>query len=388
MPSLPSESAEVLVVGAGIAGTSAAYFIAPHRDTLVLEREDQPGYHSTGRSAAQFIATYGPPQVRALTRASRAFFERPPAGFADVPLLHRRAVMTLGLEGQESALDAAWAVLASVDPSGRRLTPAQAQAIVPTLRTDRLIGALLEPDAFDIDVHALHQGFLRGLRAHGGRVRTDAEVAALTHVDGRWHATLRDGAVVAAACVVDAAGAWGDVLARQAGVAPLGLEPRRRSAFVFDPPAGVDIAGWPLVVDAGHRFYFKPDAGRLLASPANEDPTFPQDVQPEALDVALGIDRIEAHTTLVVGRPRRTWAGLRSFVADGDLVAGFDAAAPGFFWCVGQGGYGIQTAPAMGQAVASLVLGRALPASLVRAGVSAAALSPHRPGLAARTGAP
>ena len=368
--------ADVLVVGGGMAGASVAAFLAPHARVLLLERESQCGYHSTGRSAAQYIATYGPPQVRALTLASRAFFDAPPEGFANAPILTPRGALTVGYEGQQAALDEAWALLQSVGGRGERLDAAQAQAMVPVLKREGLLGAVHEPDSFDMDVHALHQGFLRMLRRAGGPVVTGAEGQSAQRRSGQWHLQTTAGAFEAPV-LVNAAGAWCDVLAGLAGVAPIGLVPKRRAAFTFAPPAGVDITHWPLVIGASHDWYIKPDAGMLLGSPANEDPTAPQDVQPEELDIAWGVHRIEQHTTLTP-RPAHTWAGLRSFVPDGELVAGFDPDAEGFFWCAGQGGYGIQTSAAMGMVGAALVAGEALPEAITRFGVDAARLSPGR----------
>jgi len=376
MAPAPAVGADVLVVGGGIAGAAVAHALAPHARVVVLERESQPGYHSTGRSAAQYIASYGPPQVRALTLASREFLERPPAGFAGVPLLRQRSTLTVGFAGQDALLDEAQALLRAVSASGARLDADAAQAMVPVLRRERLIGAIHEPESWDMDVHALHQGFLRGLRAQGGRLVTQAEVTALRFERGHWR-LVAGGTGYEAPLVVNAAGAWCDVIAALAGVSPIGLVPRRRSALMFAPPAGVETAHWPLVIAADHGWYFKPDAGQLLGSPANEDPTEPQDVQPEELDIALAMHRIEEATTLQV-RPTHTWAGLRSFAPDGGLVGGWDPDAPGFFWVAGQGGYGIQTAPAMGAGCAALLRRQPLPAALQRAGLTEAMLAPAR----------
>lgn len=370
------QTCDYLVVGAGIAGASIAYWLAPHGRTVVLEREAQPGYHSTGRSAAQYIATYGTPQVRALTLASRAFLDQPPPGFCDAPLLRQRATLTVGQTGQQAELDEAWAVLQSVTDTGRYLTPEQACAIVPALRPERLIGAILEPESYDMDVHAMHQGYLRGVKQYGGQIVTHAEVQAVEKVGALWRVQAGD-AVYEAPVLVNAAGAWCDHIATLAHVKPIGLTPKRRSAFTFKPPAGMDTADWPLVIAADHSFYFKPDAGMLLGSPANADPTHAQDVQPEELDIALGAHHIEEATTLQV-RPAHTWAGLRSFVADGDLVGGFAPDAPGFFWVAAQGGYGIQTSAAMGEACAALARGLPLPAHIARFGLTADMLSPAR----------
>jgi D-arginine dehydrogenase len=372
----PAIGCDFLVVGAGIAGASVAYWLAPHGRTVVLERESQPGYHATGRSAAQYIATYGTSQVRALTQASLAFLEQPPAGFADTAILARRGALTIASNGQETLLDEAWRLLRSVTDTGQRLDAEAARAMVPVLRRDRVAGAILEPDSYDIDVHTLHQGFLRSFKRAGGRVVVDAQVEAIVRTGEGWRVAT-PAASYESPVLVNAAGAWCDVLACMAGVAPVGLVPRRRTAFTFRPPAGLDVSRWPLVIAADHGFYFKPDAGMLLGSPANADATGPQDVQPEELDIALGMQRIEDHTTLSV-RPEHSWAGLRSFVADGDLVGGFDDDRPGFFWCAGQGGYGIQTAPAMGQACAALVRGQPLPEQVARFGLTPAMLSPRR----------
>ena len=368
---------DFLIVGAGIAAASLGYFLAPHGRVTLLEREAQPGYHSTGRSAALFMASYGTDQVRALTLASRAFLDTPPPGFADVPILSPRGALFAATPEQAGLLDEHCALLARMSPQSRRLNREQTLALVPVLRPELLLGGALEPDAADIDVHALHQGYLRGLRRHGGQLVCDAEV---THAErhGAGWVVQAGGREHRAAVLVNAAGAWCDVIARMAGVAPIGLQPKRRSAFVFAPPQGVDVSRWPSVVGADESWYFKPDAGLLLGSPANADPVDPQDVQPEELDIALGIHRIEEHTTLQIRRPQRTWAGLRSFVADGDLVGGFDTQVPGFFWVAAQGGYGIQTSAAMGQACAALLRGEALPPHLSDFGLTPAMLSPAR----------
>jgi D-arginine dehydrogenase len=372
--------ADVLVVGSGIAAASVGYWLAPHARVVLLEREDQPGYHSTGRSAALFFESYGTAQVRALTMASRAFLDRPPAGFAAGPILAPRGALIVASPGDEALLEAQWAVLRSVSERGRRLDRADTLAIVPALRPEHVLGAVHEPDAADMDVHALHQGYLRGIRRHGGEIVCNAEVTALQRdAAGRWQATA-GGRRHEADVVVNAAGAWCDVVARLAGAAPIGLVPKRRSAFVFAPPDDVASARWPLVAGIHHDWYIKPDAGLLLGSPANEDAVEPHDVQPEELDIALAVDRIEAMTTLRVPRVLRRWAGLRSFVGDGDLVGGFDPAVPGFFWVAAQGGYGIQTSAAMGEACAALIRGQPLPPRIAAFGLSEAMLSPKRLG--------
>lgn len=370
-------TADFIVVGGGIAGASVAHWLAPHGRVVLLERESQPGYHATGRSAALFMESYGTPQVRALTMASRAFLEHPPEGFAEHPLLTPRGAMMVASPGQEGLLEEAWTVLAAVTPNARRLDPAGACALVPVLRAEQVAGAVLEPDAADMDVHAIHQGYLRGLRRAGGLIVCNAEVTALARSAGLWRVQA-GGTVHEAPVVVNAAGAWVDRVAALAGVRPIGIQPRRRSAFVFSLPDGVDASAWPMTIGVNEDWYIKPDAGMMLGSPANADPVEPQDVQPEELDIALAIHRIEAMTRLTIRRPARTWAGLRSFVADGDLVGGFDADAAGFFWVAAQGGYGIQTSAAMGEACAALARGLPVPPHIAAFGLDAAMLGPGR----------
>ncbi|HEY2190071.1 MAG TPA: FAD-dependent oxidoreductase [Caldimonas sp.] len=372
------QTADVLIVGAGIAGASIGHFLAPHRRLVMLERESQPGYHSTGRSAALFFESYGTAQVRALTLASRAFLDAPPAGFVEGPILAPRGALLIAAPGQDADLADAWDVLRTTSPRGALLDAGAARELVPVLREGTVLGAVFEPDAADIDVHRLHQGFLRSIRRAGGGIVCDADVAAIARGDrgGVWHVDA-GGVRYQAPVIVDAAGAWCDRVAALAGVAPIGLVAKRRSILAFAPPEGLHATHWPMFGSVGDGWYVKPDAGLLLGSPANADPVAPQDVQPEELDIALAIDRIEAATTLSV-RPRRTWAGLRSFVADGDLVGGFAAEAPGFFWLAAQGGYGIQTAAAMGEACAALVRGEPVPVRIAAFGVTAESLGPTR----------
>ncbi|NEX62541.1 NAD(P)/FAD-dependent oxidoreductase [Noviherbaspirillum galbum] len=373
---------DFIIIGAGIAGASLAAELAPHASVAILEQEPQPGWHSTGRSAALFSETYGTPMIRALTRASRAFLERPPQGFTEHPILSPRGVMHVAMKGQEELLQRAVAEARAGSPDAVLLDARETVARCPVLRADMVAGALHEPDAMDIDVHALHQGYLKRQRNAGGRLFVDARLEqANRQGQGQgqgWQIRLQDGRTLGARVLVNAAGAWADTVAGLCGVPPIGLQPKRRTAFTFDAPAGVDFAGWPTVIGIDESYYFKPDAGQLLGSPANADPVSPHDVQPEELDVATGIYRIEEATTLQIRRPRRTWAGLRSFVADGDLVIGPEPEEPQFFWVAAQGGYGIQSAPAVAQLAAALLLGREVPESLAKHGVRAEPLSPAR----------
>jgi D-arginine dehydrogenase len=368
---------DFLVVGAGMAGASAAYELAGLGSVILIEREDVPGYHTTGRSAAVFTEAYGNREIRGLTTASRAFYDAPPEGFGKDPLLTPRGGLFIGREDQQDELQQHYRDCHTLVPSVTLVDGAEACRLVPILRADYVAGAVYEPDAMGIDVNALHQGYLSGLKARGGSLITDAELISLKRTDGLWQTETRAGAYVAPV-VVNAAGAWCDVVGELAGMRPIGLVPKRRTAFVFDAPDGIDTNSWPLMADIGEEFYIKPDGGRLLGSPADETPMPPQDIQPDELDIAIAVDRIEKATTVKIKRIHNKWAGLRSFVADKTLVAGFDSEAGGFFWLAGQGGYGIQTAPAMSSITAALASGGSFPAHVAERGVSAADLDPAR----------
>ncbi len=366
---------DVVVVGAGIAGASAAYEMAADRSVLILEQEAHPGHHTTGRSAALFSETYGNAAIRALTAGSRRLYEQPPASFA-TPLLSPRGVILVARPDQAARLQR-W--VASVVSAASAMTAAEVLARVPLLRPDYVGAGAFEPGAMDIDVHALHDGYLRGAKARGAALVTGTRLAALTRSGAGW--TVRSGAGTwTAGTVVNAAGAWADEVAALAGAAPCGLQPMRRTALTVDLPDGMDAMGWPVVIDADERFYFKPEGGRLLLSPADETPMPPCDVKPDELDIAVCVDRVQRAADLPVCRVVRAWAGLRSFVADRTPVVGFDPCVPGFFWLAGQGGYGIQTAPAMGRLAAALLARLGTPPDLAEWGVDAAALAPGRPG--------
>lgn len=351
---MTTEDFDIVVIGAGMAGATAAACLSVDNRVALIEAEAVAGYHTTGRSAAIWIQNYGPPDVRALTRLSRAFYESPPAGFAEAPLIRRRAVLTLATAAQLPALEAALAAGLGI----RRLTIPAAEALVPALRPGYLGGAALEEDAFDMDVAAIHQGFLRLLRTHGGALGLRSRAGRIERRDRMWEVEAATGVVFRAPVVVNAAGAWGDEVARIAGAAPLGLEPRRRTAAIVDP-SPFDVSDWPMVIDVDEGWYARPEARtRLMVSPADATPTHAHDVQPEELDIAVGIDRMQQALDIPVRRVEHSWAGLRTFTPDGSLAFGWDPRVEGLFWCVGQGGYGIQTAPAAGRLVADLVMRR------------------------------
>ena len=371
------------IIGAGIAGVSAAYHLAPKARMVILEREHVAAYHTTGRSAALHSETYGSAEIRAITVASGRFYRKPPAGFTDHPLLTPRGALIAGRAEQQAATQKAAAEYARLVPSVRWLDPVEALRRQPLLKPEAAAGGAIFEEAEDMDVAAIHGGFLKGARAAGAVLRLDAEVTSLERKDGRWTIRLRDGESVTAAAIVNASGAWADVLAGLAGAAPVGLVPKRRTAFTFDAPAdllqrGLDLARLPMAIDFDETWYIKPEVGQFLGSPADETPSPPCDAQPEEMDIAIAVERIEAATTLSIRRIKNKWAGLRSFVADKNLVVGHDPKVDGFFWLAGQGGYGIQTAEAAGRLAASLALGKSMPADIAALGVSDAALSPAR----------
>jgi D-arginine dehydrogenase len=366
---------DVLVIGGGIGGVSAGYYLAQGRRVLLVEQESSLAYHTTGRSAALYFENYGAKPIRPLSRASRGFFENPPDGLTDVPLLSPRGALWIGRPDQIPALDQVEREGQATGVAINRLTADQAAARVPCLRTDYLGGAVEEPEAQDMDVAAIHQSYVRGMRARGAQIHTSAPLARLAPEAGRWVAEAGDERI-GADVVVNAAGAWCDVVAQLAGLAPLGLQPYRRTAFMV---AGSDQwTNWPLVVDVHHHFYFKPDGVQLLCSLAEEKPSPPEDVRPEEIDIALAIERINAATTLEIRSIRSAWTGLRSFVPDRSMVIGFDPMAPGFFWLAGQGGTGIQTAPAAGQLTAALIESGHAPSELLDLGLDPDLLSPAR----------
>lgn len=373
------ETADIIIIGAGMAGASVAATLAESARVVLLESEAQPGYHTTGRSAALYTCAYGPPVIRALTRASGPFFRNPQSPFVDHPLLRRRGALFVANASQMGAL----AVLErELNGAVRRLGPAEALTCMPLLRDGFAAGALLDETAADIDVMAVHQHHLKSFREAGGLLRTSAGVSAMTHDGASWCVDTAQGAF-AAPIVINAAGAWADAVAQMAGASPVGLVPMRRTALLVSPPEGSDPDPWPMVVDVDERFYLKPDAGKLLISPADETPSPPCDAQPEEMDVAICIDRIETAFDLSVRRIDHKWAGLRSFVADRCPVVGFDPDVPGFFWLAGQGGYGIQSAPALARVAAALVQGQPIPDDIADEGVSELALSRQRERLAA-----
>ncbi len=367
--------ADVAVIGAGIAGASLAAEVAGDRSVLLLEQEALPGYHTTGRSAAVFSKSYGPPPIRALSRAAERFFNAPPAGFCDHPLLTRRGTLLIARADQREALAEMQEEFA--DAQLVQLSRVEALNRMPLLRPDYIDGALWDADSCDIDVNALHQGYLRMMKAKGGTLICNAEVLALERSGSGWKIETKAGAFTAES-LVNAAGAWADEVGRMAGAAPIGLTPKRRTAMIVAAPEDCAVEELCLSVDIEETFYLRPEAGKLLISPANETSSPPCDAQPEELEIAHCVDRIERAFDLSIRQIERKWAGLRSFVVDKSPAVGWDASCPGFFWLAGQGGYGIQTAPALAKLAADLLCGGEAAADQRDYGLDPCCLAPSR----------
>ncbi len=372
---------DFLIIGAGIGGTSCANWLSERHSVVVLEMEDQPGYHTTGRSIAVYTEAYGPKTVRALAISGFEFFTETPESFSEVPLSRPQGLFIVARDDQMHHLQAALAAARELSPGIHLISGKEAVERIPVLRPDYVEAAFLDPTALALDVSAIHQGYIRGLRRNGGQLIVSGEATAFERKNGKWHVTTPAG-TFAAPVVINAAGAWADVVAERIGARKIDIQPMRRTAIAFVPPnVAVDDA-WPVVIDTEEDWYFKVDAGTVLGSLADETPSEPQDAQPEELDIALTIDRIERGTTMKIERLQRSWAGLRSFVADRVPVVGYDPDVEGFFWCAAQGGYGIETSMGMGRVSAALASGNAIPEDIAALGVSEADLGPARiPGL-------
>ena len=369
----------IVVIGAGIAGMSCAAEAAVEHDVIVVERESQPGYHSSGRSAATYIEPYINSTVMALTIAGKEFFLAPPADVADRPLATRRPDVMIANEAVASQVDDYLAKWTPLCPAIHEISAAEAIARVPILRRSSVARAVSDPNVMDLDVHGLLDGYRRRLGARGGRVLLNTEVTSLERNGRGWRVTTAQGGFDADV-IVNASGAWGDWLAVLAGVRPRGLVPKRRTALLFSAP-GHDVSTWPMVHEVNFGYYFKPDAGRLLLSPADQTPSEPCDAQPEEWDIAVAIDRFETATELKVMRVEHKWAGLRSFVADSRPVIGYDEKVDGFFWLIGQGGFGVQTCVGASRLAANLLSGHGVPVDLAARGVTEAEVASGRPAL-------
>jgi len=371
---------DFIIVGGGMAGASVAAELAVDARVLVLEGESQPGYHATGRSAAAFIPSYCAdiePLVK-LTQASKDFLVSDGNGNSETPLLHRRGLLTLFDDKPSVEAEAVFDLLKSRLASPLdRVSPEQIRALLPLLRADWSEYGWYEPEVFDIDVHGLHQLYLKRLKAAGGTLVCNAVVHAAGYEHGCWTLTTATD-TYQAPVIINAAGAWADGLAALCGVKPLGLTPLRRTAVLIRPPVDVGTESWPLVLAYDGSFYFKPDAGLILASPADEHPSEACDAQPEEIDVAYAVHFAEQALSLEVSKVEHRWAGLRTFASDRIPVIGFDVESTGFFWLAGQGGHGIQIAPATARLAAALASGNSVPEDLVASGFDPHSVSPGR----------
>jgi len=366
---------DVLIVGGGIAGASAGYFLASSHRVLLVEREPGYGYHASGRSAAEWTACHFDGLMRAIVLYGRPFLDAPPPGFAAVPLLERRGNLMFARHGGEDMADAFYAHAHADNPRLECLNAAQIRERASHLRLDTVARAYWDPDNSEIDVDALHQGFLRGLRAAGGETLSNTEFHGAETLGDGWVARVGE-QTVRTRVIVNAAGAWGDPVAAACGVAPLGLEPRRRTALTFDP--GFDATGGPVLDEMVSGFYVKSSGPVMMASPGDQTPSVPCDAQPDEYDLAVALDHLETLTHLKVGRIKAKWAGLRTFTADEHPVAGFDLATPNFFWLVGQGGGGIMSASGLGDLTARIIGRQPLPPTAEALGLSVERLSPAR----------
>ena len=363
---------DILIIGGGIAGLSAAAALSEHARVTVLEAEEQIGFHSSGRSATMLHYALGDRLVRSLTLASRPFFDNPPSDFTDVPLGVRMPVLIHAREDEREELDALEADL-SLFVSLDRLDGESVHRLCPLLKDDARYG-IADLNGIHLDPHAMLQGNLRQLRSRGGTIETNARVASISYDQGVWTVMIERGDRFSAPVLVNAAGAWADRVAELAGVQPVGLQPKRRTIITFDAPPGTILDGLPFAKTVGDELYFAPESGRLFASAMDEIPSDPVDAQPEELEIALAAHRMEERTIVKVERIHSKWAGLRTFTPDRHPAVGFAPDAEGFFWLAGQGGFGLQTSPAMARIAASLIAGEPWPVP----DVTAAELDPGR----------
>lgn len=368
-----SNEAHILVIGAGIVGASVAAHLAERSATIILEMEDRPGYHTTGRSAAVYEPNYGPRAIRALTRAGRDFYHSPPRGFAGASLTTPRPSLFLMPAGQEEAAEAFLATSQGITP----ISVAEAKALHPLLRETYPKACYLDTTTSDIDVDLLHQGYLRLFKTRGGRLVCNAGATAITRRNGKWLVSTPQGEFTAP-IIVNAAGAWGDEVAKLAGAELVGLQPKRRSIAVVPPPMHYNVMAWPLITDTGETWYSKPSAGKLLVSPADTTPVDPHDAYADDETLAMGIERFQEAVDFEVTHVERTWGGLRTFAPDGEPVCGYDPKCEGFFWLAGQGGYGIQSAPGLSRLAAALIEHNPVPADIADQGLRESELLPGR----------
>ncbi len=364
---------DFLVVGAGIAGASIAARLGETHSVLLVDMEERAGYHTTSRSAASYEPNYGPVPMLVLTRASHDFFMQPPRGFTDSPLFTPRGSLFLEAEGQADNTE----YLLSKSSGLIELSIAKTCDLFPVLRPDYAKRCFLDGQTGDLDVDLLHRGFLRMLKERGGTVLLSSSLLSVERREGRWK--VRCGSTdIAATVIVNAAGAWGDAVAKLCGAVPVGLIPKRRSIGVIPMPDGLAFAHWPMVTDMGETWYAKPQSGKLIVSSADATPVEPHDAYADDMAIAEGIDRMMAATTIEVERLDHSWGGLRTFASDGNPIVGFDPHTDGFFWLVGQGGYGIQSSPGLSAMAADMARGQPISETIIEMGLSRADIAPER----------
>jgi len=372
------ERVEVIIIGGGIAGCSLAGALSAQRQVLVLEREAQPAYHASGRSAAIYIEPYSSDPIFALTLGTLPFLLNPPEGFAEAPLLTPRGYLLLAPKGSEAEVDAYLENWAHRCTDLEEISLEAAHGLLPVLRQGYAGRAVYDRNALAMDTHGMIQGYLRQVKAGGGRFQGGAEVVGIEKFGDTFTVSLASGARFEAPVVVNAAGAWASAVGALAGASPLRLSPLRRSAALISGPEGADVRAWPAVSSLQKSFYFKPEGGELMVSPADETPFDACDAYPDDYDLAVGIARAEECADLKVQRINSSWAGLRTFSDDGQPIYGFDPTLPGFYWCAGQGGTGFQTAAGGAAWCAAEILGAAPPEAVVAQPFDTAAFRPER----------
>lgn len=373
------QSANFLIIGGGVAGLSAAAALSAHGAVAVIEAEEALGYHSSGRSVTFSHYGIGNDVVRGLTAFSRGFFQQPADLESAIPIAALAPALFVATEPMEAALDALEGAMAQFSPSLERMDDAGMRRLFPPLRIgeDAIIAGVADHGGLRIDADLLLHSYAHSVRTNGGVISTAVRIDAIRRENGHWHVSSAD-RTWRAPILINAAGAWADQIAVLAGVQPLGLQAKRRTIIVVDGPVGADVGGWAFLKTVVDDFYMMPSGGKLLASPVDEAPSEPCDAQPEEYDIALAAARTEQYTRLEVRRIGHSWAGLRTFTADRVPTAGFAPDAPGFFWLAGQGGYGLQTAPAMAQIVAALIIGGPWPTGLADQGVTPDKILPDR----------
>jgi D-arginine dehydrogenase len=364
---------DFLVIGAGIAGVSVAAQLAEHASVSILEMEERPAYHTTGRSAATFEPNYGPRPILALTRASAAFFNDSTPGFAEGKLLTPRSSLFLEPDGQAEAAQAFLGFATNVQELG----PVELVQALPVLRPNYARRGFLDSSTGDLDVDLIFGGFMKQFKARGGKLVLSATAQALSRTGNLWTVKTPHGEF-SAPVIINASGAWGDELAKLAGIKPLGLVPKRRSIGVIPIEGHEGFMAWPMATDCGETWYAKPQSGKMIVSSADATPVDPHDAYADDMAIAEGVERLMQATTIQVNRLEHSWGGLRTFATDGCPVVGFDPSTDGFFWLVGQGGYGIQSAPALSRTAAALAMRHNVPEDVMAHGLVLSEISPNR----------